>query len=520
MTDLQQIAERCQQGDREAFALLYTAMREPLRTLCLSFVKNEAVADDLLHDAFLLIFSKIGELKDTSCTEAWMKTVMRRVALLYLRKQHQQVPLSASPELTAFAVENNAEPSLVLQDILAAVDDLPEGYRRVFRMSVFEGMSHQEIANLLHIEPHSSSSQLFHAKALLRRWLRPLALLLLAIVLPLSVYIWKQGDEKEISKIVETNKQKLAATEKPNQEGGAKQETTAYSFVRRVQTSSPSRAIATPHSDRSENFKSVACEFSTETDTTTYVAPTVSQDTTKAVPIPQPERPHRQIPSAESPRDVPPAEMQRRTPTATTGGWNLALAYSGIKNSKDMQLPYANAETNPAVYDSIAHHHMPLTIGLMLNRKLDRHWQVGIGLRYQRMTSDMLSGNTYVSLSQHQKVQYLAIPVSVSWCYPLGRRFSTYLSASAAVNLPLRSTLESVYLMNGQPFDPTTEHLHPGVQWSTGLGLGLQYDLTHNIGFFVEPILQYYFRQSNDVKTWNTEHPLSFSLPLGLRITF
>lgn len=493
MMELQQIAERCQQGDREAFALLYTAMREPLRTLCLSFVKNEAVADDLLHDAFLLIFSKIGELKDTSCTEAWMKTVMRRVALLYLRKQHQQVPLSASPELTAFAVENNAEPSLVLQDILAAVDDLPEGYRRVFRMSVFEGMSHQEIANLLHIEPHSSSSQLFHAKSLLRRWLRPLALLLLAIALPLSVYIWKQNDEKEISKTVETDKQKLATTEKTNQECLAKQETTLRPKVE---------------------------ELLAEADTATNVAPTVSQDTTKAVPIPQHERPRRQVSTAESPREVPPADMQRRTPTATADGWNLALAYSGIRNSKDMQLPYANAETNPAVYDSIAHHHMPLTIGLMLNRKLDRHWQVGIGLRYQRMTSDMLSGNTYVSLSQHQKVQYLAIPVSVSWCYPLGRRFSTYLSASAAVNLPLRSTLESVYLMNGQPFDPTTEHLHPGVQWSTGLGLGLQYDLTPNIGFFVEPSLQYYFKRSSDVKTWNTEHPLSFSLPLGLRITF
>lgn len=493
MTDLQQIAERCQQGDREAFALLYTAMREPLRTLCLSFVKNEAVADDLLHDAFLLIFSKIGELKDTSCTEAWMKTVTRRVALLYLRQQHQQVPLSASPELTTFAVENNAEPSLVLQDILAAVNDLPEGYRRVFRMSVFEGMSHQEIANLLHIEPHSSSSQLFHAKVLLRRWLRPLALLLLAVALPLSVYIWKQNDEKEISKTVETDKQKLATTEKTNQECLAKQETTLRPKVE---------------------------ELLAEADTATNVAPTVSQDTTKAVPIPQHERPRRQVSTAESPREVPPADMQRRTPTATADGWNLALAYSGIRNSKDMQLPYANAETNPAVYDSIAHHHMPLTIGLMLNRKLDSHWQLGIGLRYQRMTSDMLSGNTYVSLSQHQKVQYLAIPVSVSWYYPIGCRFSTYLSASAAVNLPLRSTLESVYLMNGKEIDPTTERLHPDVQWSMGLGLGLQYDLTPNIGFFVEPSLQYYFKRSSDVKTWNTEHPLSFSLPLGLRITF
>ena len=324
------------------------------------------------------------------------------------------------------------------------------------------------------------------------------------------MYIWKQNDEKEISKIVETDKQKLAATEKPNQESEAKQETTAYPFVRCVRTSSSSCA----------NFESVACEFSTEADTATNVAPTVSQDTTKAVPIPQHERPRRQVSTAESPREVPPADMQRRTPTATADGWNLALAYSGIRNSKDMQLPYANAETNPAVYDSIAHHHMPLTIGLMLNRKLDSHWQLGIGLRYQRMTSDMLSGNTYISLSQHQKVQYLAIPVSVSWYYPLGRRFSTYLSASAAVNLPLRSTLESVYLMNGKEIDPTTERLHPDVQWSMGLGLGLQYDLTPNIGFFVEPSLQYYFKRSSDVKTWNTEHPLSFSLPLGLRITF
>lgn len=513
MTDLQQIAERCQQGDREAFALLYTAMREPLRTLCLSFVKNEAVADDLLHDAFLLIFSKIGELKDTSCTEAWMKTVTRRVALLYLRQQKQQGHLPLT-EATTIAAPLAAD-RLMQSEILTAIDALPEGYQRVFRMSVLEGMSHQEIANLLHIEPHSSSSQLFHAKALLRRWLRPLALLLLAVALPLGVYILKQDDEKEISKTVETDKQKHATMEKSNQEGLAKQETTAYSFVRRVRTSSPSRAIATPHSDRSENFESVACEFSTETDTTTCVALTVSQDTTKTVPVPQPERPHRQVPSAESPREVPLTENP-----ATSNGWNLALAYSGIRNSKDMQLPYANAETNPGVYDSIADHHMPLTIGLMLNRKLDRHWQIGIGLRYQRMTSDMLSGNTYVSLSQHQKVQYLVIPVSVSWYYPLGCRFSTYLSASAAVNLPLRSTLESVYLMNGKEIDPTTERLHPGVQWSTGLGLGLQYDLTPNIGFFVEPSLQYYFKRSSDVKTWNTEHPLSFGLPLGLRITF
>ena len=182
---LREIAGRCQKGDREAFALLYTATCQQLRAVCLRYVQNESVADDLVHDAFLLIFSKIGELKDTARTEAWMKMVARRVALLYLRqqKQQRQVSLSscAATSLQSLTVENRAEPMLAFQEILTAVDALPEGYRRVFRLSVLEGMTHQEIAALLHIEPHSSSSQLYHAKALLRHWLRPMLLLLLAV---------------------------------------------------------------------------------------------------------------------------------------------------------------------------------------------------------------------------------------------------------------------------------------------------------------------------------------------------
>ena len=87
---VQQIAERCQQGDRNAFALLYSASRERLRSLCLRYVGSEAVADDLLHDAYVLIFTRIGELKDTTRVEAWMQRVVRNVALVYLRQQKQR----------------------------------------------------------------------------------------------------------------------------------------------------------------------------------------------------------------------------------------------------------------------------------------------------------------------------------------------------------------------------------------------------------------------------------------------
>lgn len=442
---LQQIAERCQQGDREAFAQLYTAMRQPLHAVCLSYVHDEDVADDLLHDAFLLIFYQIGKLKDTARAESWMTKLTRRVALLYLRQKHRQrqEPLSAcaATVLPSPMVENRAESSLAFQEILAAVDALPEGYRHVFRLFVLEGMTHQEIAALLHIDPHSSSSQLFHARALLRRWLRPMLLLLLAMALPLGIWHWHKSLEQ-----------------------------------------------------------------------------------TDVEPIPSP-------PAVRNlARQIPPDTLLDKQKTLQKGeklmkkkggDWLLSVTYSGTGNSHDMRLPYANAETNPVVYDSVAHHHRPLTVGLMLNRRLGDHWQVGIGLNYQRLTSDMLSGNTYVTLSQHQVVQYIGLPVSLSWHYPLGRRFSTYLSASATVSLPLRSTLESVYIMDGQFYEPSTERLHPTVQWSTGLGLGLQYDLTPHVGVFAEPGLHYHFNGSKDnVKTWRTEHPLDFNLPLGLRITF
>ena len=507
---LQQIAERCQQGDREAFALLYTAMRQPLRTICLGYVHNEDVADDLLHDAFLLIFLQIGQLKDIARAEAWMTMLTRRVSLLYLRRQRQrrQEPLSASVATAqqSLAVGNPAEASLGMQEILAAVDALPEGYRRVFRLFVLEDMTHQEIAALLHIDPHSSASQLFHAKALLRRWLRPMALLMLAAALPVGVWYWhgSVGRKGEMTATVEehhsnrsSNKPALAGTD---------------SCV-----CPPPTDICRQTHDDGERQLSEGKQQSTEGEQQS----SEGERQSTSVPADTCGQIQEYVPTR---RNGSGRQLQEHIPMRRSdgNGWLLAVTYSGMGNSRDMRLPYADAETNPVVYDSVAHHHRPLTVALMLNRRLgDGHWMLGAGLSYQRMTSDMLSGNTYVTLSQHQVVQYVGLPVSLSWHYPLGRRFSTYLSLSTAVSLPLRSTLESVYIIDGQSYEPATERLHPAVQWSAGMGIGLQFNLTPHVGFFAEPGLHYHFNNGNDdVKTWDTEHPLDFNIPLGLRISF
>lgn len=530
---LQEIAERCQQGDREAFALLYTATRQQLRAVCLSYVKNEAVADDLLHDAFLLIFSKIGELKETARTEAWLTMVMRRVALLYLRKQRQQgwEPLSscAVSSLQSLMVDNGAESSLAVQEMLAAVDSLPKGYRRVFRLSALEGISHQEIATLLNIEPHSSSSQLARAKRMLQRMMSGYWIMLLLLLVPVGFWLFRHiGEPPSVC----TSSGGFSISEASDGYNTMEDGEVAPLPSRGGVCSDPClpsrgrvRSDACLSKNPSPTREGSGCADTllllAKTDSTMMECPEVSE-----VPeiLENPETPDNpDIP--EKPENLEILEI----PEASPSHWHIDLASNGqwsmLSSSKNgqssMQLPYADADTNPMVSDSLSRHHLPLTIALSAGYRLNRHWQLGTGLSYSRLTSDFCSGNTYVSLQQHQTVQYLGIPVSITHLSPLTSRLSLLTSVSTTLHLPLHSTLESHYLMpDGTIAEPTTQSLHPGVQWSTGLGVGLQYELTPHVGLFIQPSLQYYFKDGGNVSTWNTEHPCTFSIPFGVMISF
>ena len=96
-----------------------------------------------------------------------------------------------------------------LETILSAIDSLPNGYSKVFRMSVIQDMSHAEIANILGIAAHSSSSQLARAKKMLRKILANYwsLLLLLFISSPaLFLFIFRH-QETTISTAPSTPKQ-------------------------------------------------------------------------------------------------------------------------------------------------------------------------------------------------------------------------------------------------------------------------------------------------------------------------
>ena len=460
---LKHIAQRCQQGDREAFALLYTATREQLRAVCLRYVTDETVADDLLHDAFLLIISRIGELKDTSRVSAWMSAVTRNVALLYLRQQKGHVPLDEASQVAAAP-----PPPITLDEVMAFVDALPDGYRRVFRLSVLEGMSHQQIAALLHIEPHSSSSQLFRAKALLRRLIGPMLVVTGAVVL--------------VHEAIAPEAPPSAPEEKapPSAPEGA-----TIAFTPDTTTTTEETAIAFTPADRTI------------------------------------EAPSGAVGGAFSSGAVGGALGALEESSGALGSLGIALVYAGMANSFGGQMPHFNQDINTPGDDSVTHHRMPLTIGLTVSHSLSQHWQVGVGLRYTRLSSETRIGYQEAYLRREQTVQQLDIPVSLAWQHPLSRRLSIYAAATATLHLPLRSTVESAYVLKSTIVtEQTTQHIHPGTQWSVGMGLGLQYTLVPHVSLFAEPTLQHYFSNGSGISTWNTEHPLVLTLPVGLRVEF
>lgn len=161
----------CQRGDMQARRTLYERYGGPLMAICLRYIGDRETAEDVLHDGFLRIFQSIRQFtyQGEGSLKAWLSRVMVNEALGYLRKRNsqmqQEVQLADIPDMPE-ADEGDLDeiPQSVLMKFIA---ELPDGYRTVFNLYVFEDKSHKEIASLLGITEHTSSSQFYRAKSLL-----------------------------------------------------------------------------------------------------------------------------------------------------------------------------------------------------------------------------------------------------------------------------------------------------------------------------------------------------------------
>ena len=162
----------CRAGDESARKELYTLYAKQMLAVCYRYTGDVDSAHDVLHDSFIKIFTHFTFRGECSLT-TWVTRVMVTQAIDYLRRQSRFNQLMVNDDCLpdvpdeADVVENGDELSEEL--LMSFVAELPEGCRTVFNLYVFEEKSHKEIASLLHIKEHSSTSQLHRAKSILAK---------------------------------------------------------------------------------------------------------------------------------------------------------------------------------------------------------------------------------------------------------------------------------------------------------------------------------------------------------------
>ena len=152
--------------------VLYGQYAGYLSAVCSRYIPDNDDVKDILQEAFIKIFQTMDRFqwRGEGSLKAWMTRIVVNDSLKALRRK-KPLPLSAT---LSEPMEEEEPPfdDVPLSVIQELIRKLPDGYRTVFNLFVFEDKSHKEIASLLGIKENSSASQLFHAKALLARWIK------------------------------------------------------------------------------------------------------------------------------------------------------------------------------------------------------------------------------------------------------------------------------------------------------------------------------------------------------------
>lgn len=164
-----QLFERVRQGDANAMHRLYERYVGYAMAVGLRYVPSRDEVQDVIQDSFIKVFSSIGrfEYRGEGSLKAWLLRIVANEALSYVRQKSRFTFVDEIPD----AVDDDppAVEKVPPAELTRMIGELPEGYRLVLNMYVFEQKSHKEIAQQLGIKESSSASQYLRAKKLLAK---------------------------------------------------------------------------------------------------------------------------------------------------------------------------------------------------------------------------------------------------------------------------------------------------------------------------------------------------------------
>ncbi|MGX5820560.1 RNA polymerase sigma factor [Chitinophaga lutea] len=164
-----QIVVRCRKGDARAFRELYDAYSRAMYNICLRMTGHAPDAEDVLQEAFVQVFNNLSRLESDASLTAWIKRIVVNQCLSWLRKKKVRFEDVEHHDKAESPDVDESEHALTVSAVKEAIGQLPDGYRTVLSLYIFEEYSHREIADMLGISESTAKTQYMRAKEKVRQ---------------------------------------------------------------------------------------------------------------------------------------------------------------------------------------------------------------------------------------------------------------------------------------------------------------------------------------------------------------
>ena len=167
------LIQRAAKNNREAQRILYELHAPKMLSVCRYYIKDVQKAEEVMLNGFFKVFKYLKTFKNEGSFEGWIRRIMVREAISFLRQQ-KHIEFALEDDYLEQDYSNNIKTNIEVAEIQQLIDSLPEGYKMVFVMYAIEGYRHYEIAELLSISEGTSKSQLFKARQMLQKKIKEL----------------------------------------------------------------------------------------------------------------------------------------------------------------------------------------------------------------------------------------------------------------------------------------------------------------------------------------------------------
>jgi RNA polymerase sigma-70 factor (ECF subfamily) len=182
----QALVARVQRGDKTAFDLLVRKYQHKVAKLVSRYVRDRAEAEDVTQEAFIRAYRAIGSFRGDSAFYTWLYRIAVNTAKNYLESQGRRPPgsdveIEGAEQLHgADGLRENATPERhLLTDEIArtvrqAIEALPDDLRQAITLREIEGLSYEEIAEVMDCPIGTVRSRIFRAREAIDKELKPL----------------------------------------------------------------------------------------------------------------------------------------------------------------------------------------------------------------------------------------------------------------------------------------------------------------------------------------------------------